>query len=107
MKSYYVYILLCSDGLAYTDITNDLARGFKEHQMGLNKTCFTHKRRPVKLIVEQEFNDVIQAIYFEKKLKKWSSKKKLALAKGQFDLLQILAECRNSTHSDYKPENEN
>ncbi|WP_031445292.1 MULTISPECIES: GIY-YIG nuclease family protein [Arenibacter] len=107
MKLYYVYILLCSDGLTYTGITNDLARRLQEHQMGLNRTCFTFKRRPLKLIFEQEFNDVIQAIYFEKKLKKWSSKKKLALAKGQFNLLQILAECRNATHSDYKPENGN
>tara|TARA_R110002050_G_scaffold281955_1_gene429595 strand:+ start:169 stop:492 length:324 start_codon:yes stop_codon:yes gene_type:complete len=107
MKLYYVYILLCSDGLTYTGIRNDLARRLQEHQMGLNRTCFTFKRRPLKLIFEQEFNDVIQAIYFEKKLKKWSSKKKLALAKGQFNLLQILAECRNATHSDYKPENGN
>lgn len=107
MKFYYVYILLCSDGLTYTGITNDLVRRYHEHQMGLNKTCFTYKKRPVKLIFQQEFNDVIQAIQFEKKIKKWSGKKKLALADGQFDLLQILAECRNATHSDYKPTNEN
>ncbi|NNG09184.1 MAG: GIY-YIG nuclease family protein [Arenibacter sp.] len=90
-----------------TGITNNLPRRLQEHQLGLNKTCFTYKRRPVKLIFEQKFNDVIQSIYFEKKLKKWSGKKKIALAKGHFDLLQILAECRNATHSDYKPENEN
>ncbi|MDE3740937.1 GIY-YIG nuclease family protein [Maribacter polysaccharolyticus] len=107
MKRYYVYILLCSDGLTYTGITNDVARRFHEHQMGLNKNCFTFKRRPVELIFEQEFNDVVQAIYFEKKLKKWSGKKKLALANGQFDLLQILAECRNASHSDYNPEKGN
>ncbi|MCK0146177.1 GIY-YIG nuclease family protein [Arenibacter sp. F26102] len=107
MKSYYVYILLCSDGLTYTGITNDVTRRLHEHQMGSNKNCFTFKRRPVELIFEQEFNDVVQAIYFEKKLKKWSGKKKLALANGQFDLLQILAECRNASHSDYNPEKDN
>lgn len=51
----------------------------------------------------QEFNDVNQAIYFEKKIKKWSNKKKLTLANGDFDKLQILAECRNATHSKYNP----
>ena len=44
-----------------------------------------------------------QAIYFEKKLKKWSKAKKEALIKGDFDLLQTLAECRNATHHKYKP----
>ena len=106
MKFYYVYILLCSDGLTYTGITNNVARRVQEHQMGLNRTCFTYKRRPVKLIFKQEFSDVLQAIYFEKKIKKWSGKKKLALAIGQYDVLQLLAECRNTTHSDNKPENE-
>jgi len=80
-----------------------MLRRFEEHQNGCNKTCFTFKRRPVELIFHQEFNDASQAIYFEKKIKKWSGKKKLALAKGEFDVLQILAECRNSTHSDFKP----
>ncbi|WP_273277595.1 GIY-YIG nuclease family protein [Maribacter polysiphoniae] len=107
MKPYYVYILLYSDGLTYTGITNDVARRFHEHQMGLNRTCFTFKRRPIELIFEQEFNDVVQAIYFEEKLKKWSGKKKLALANGPFDLRQILSECRNATHSDYNPEKDN
>ena len=103
MKFYYVYTLLCSDGLTYTGITNDIARRFDEHQKGLNKTCFTYKRRTIELIFQQEFNDVEQAIYFEKKIKKWSGKKKLALANCEYDLLQILAECRNATHSSYKP----
>ena len=103
MKSYYVYILLCSDGLTYTGFTNNISRRFQEHQNGRNKTCFTYKRRPLKLIFRQEFNDVHQAINFEKKIKKWSGKKKIALANEEYDLLQILAECRNTTHSDFKP----
>ena len=92
-----------SDGLTYTGITNDLSRRLNEHQNGLKPSSFTYKRRPVKLIFSQEFNDVLQAIYFEKKIKKWSGKKKLALAKGDYDLIQILSECRNATHSKYKP----
>jgi len=80
-----------------------MGRRFDEHQKGLNKNCFTYKRRPLRLIFQQEFNDVEQAIYFEKKIKNWSAKKKLALANGNFDMLQILSECRNATHSKYNP----
>ncbi|WP_222984592.1 GIY-YIG nuclease family protein [Flagellimonas meishanensis] len=104
MKFYYVYILLCADGHTYTGITDDMARRFAEHQNGLNKTAFTYRRRPVKLIFQQEFNDVLQAIYFEKKIKRWSAQKKLALANGNLDLLQILAECRNASHYKYSPD---
>jgi len=105
MKMYYVYILKCSDGLTYTGINNNISRRFLEHQKGLNKNCFAYNRRPLKLIFSQEFNDVEQAIYFEKKIKKWSGKKKIALANGDYDMIQILSECRNATYSKYKPEN--
>ena len=103
MNYYYVYILKCADGLLYTGITNNLTRRLEEHHRGLNKSCFTYKRRPLELIFSQEFNEVNQAIYFEKKIKRWSAKKKLALANGDYDMLQILAECRNATHADYDP----
>ncbi|MEM8999786.1 MAG: GIY-YIG nuclease family protein [Bacteroidota bacterium] len=103
MKFYDVYILLCSDNLTYTGMTDNISRRLSEHQDERNPNSFTFKRRSVKLIFQQEFNDVLQAIYFEKKIKKWSAKKKLALANGDFDLLQILAECRNATHHKYNP----
>lgn len=106
MESYFVYVLKCSDGLIYTGVTNNISRRFMEHQNGLNKNCFTFNRRPLELIFQQEFNDIKQAIYFEKKIKKWSAKKKLALTKDNFEMLQILAECRNATHSKYNPENQ-
>ncbi len=88
--------------MTYTGVTNNMARRLDDHQKGLNPTCFTYKRRPVKLIFHQEFNDVEQAIYFEKKIKRWSAKKKLALAQGEYDVLQLLALCRNETHSKHK-----
>ncbi len=99
MKTYYVYILKCSDGLLYTGVTNNISRRLVEHHEGLNKGSFNYKRRPVELIFHQDFNDIEQAIYFEKKIKKWSAKKKLALANEDFDLLKLLAECKNESHS--------
>jgi len=104
MKDYYVYILKCYDGLTYTGVTNNIARRFEEHQKGLNKSCFTYNRRSLELIFHQEFNNIDQAIYFEKKIKNWSGKKKLALANGEYKMLQILSECRNASHSKYNPE---
>jgi len=101
MKLYYVYILECSDELYYVGITNNISRRLEEHNKGLNPTCFTFKRRPLKLVFQQDFNDAKQAIYFEKKIKKWSAKKKRALINGDFEILKILSECKNESHSKY------
>jgi putative endonuclease len=54
------------------------------------------------LVFYQEFNDVLQAIYFEKKIKGWTRLKKQALTNGDFDMLQTLSECRKATHYKYK-----
>ncbi|MCB4808987.1 GIY-YIG nuclease family protein [Tamlana sp. 62-3] len=102
MFSYQVYILKCSDSSYYTGITNNLERRFLEHQNGIKRDCYTYKRRPLEIVFSESFNDVLQAIYFEKKIKKWSRLKKEALIKGDFDMLQILSECRNATHFKYK-----
>ncbi|WP_405377320.1 GIY-YIG nuclease family protein [Nonlabens sp. Asnod3-A02] len=103
MKYYHLYILECSDGLLYTGMTNDLERRLGEHHMGKNPRSFTFKRRPLKLIYRERFIDVRYCIYYEKKIKKWSAAKKRALANGEFDTIQILAECRNMTHHKYQP----
>lgn len=102
---YYVYILKCADNSYYTGITNDIARRFEEHEFGINKECYTFKKRPLSLQFCQEFNDVLQAIYFEKKIKGWTRAKKKALIDGDFDMLQMLSECRNATHYKYHPDN--
>ncbi|SEQ51344.1 putative endonuclease [Hyunsoonleella jejuensis] len=101
MNSYYVYILKCSDNSYYTGITNNLDKRFNEHEHGKFRDCYTYKRRPVEVKLYETFNDVLQAIYFEKKIKKWTRAKKEALINGNFDMLQILAECRNATHYKY------
>ncbi len=104
MKLYYVYIVECADNLLYTGITNNISRRIDEHNAGLNRNSFTYKRRPVKLIFYQDFNDVVQAIYFEKKIKRWSAQKKRALANEEEKLLKLLAECRNESHHKNKPD---
>ena len=102
MKSYFVYILECKNGYLYTGVTNNIERRLNEHNEGLNKDCYTFKRRPVQLLFHQKFTEINQAINFEKKIKKWSRQKKLALAKQNFNLLQELSECKNNTHFKFK-----
>jgi putative endonuclease len=46
----------------------------------------------------------MDAIRFEKQLKRWSHAKKEALIAGDFETLKKLAECRNETNSkNYSP----
>ena len=91
MKSYYVYILECSDQKLYVGVTNNLERRVAEHQSGENKSAFTFLRRPVKLVYHIEFYSIEDAILFEKQLKGWTRKKKLALINGEFEKLPALS----------------
>ncbi|MEM8762587.1 MAG: GIY-YIG nuclease family protein [Bacteroidota bacterium] len=104
MYTYYVYILRCKDDSYYTGITNNLVERFQQHQSGNNRYSYTFKRRPVVLEYCKEFDDVIEAIYFEKRLKGWSRAKKQALIRKDFDKLQVFSECRNASHHKYQPQ---
>jgi putative endonuclease len=101
MYFYYVYILKCSDDSYYTGITNNIDKRYNEHQSGKYRDCYTYRRRPIELVFNQNFNDVLQAIYFEKKIKKWTRAKKEALINDDWNMLQMLSECRNATHYKY------
>ena len=103
MKSYYVYILICSDRSYYTGVTNDPDRRLHEHEIGFNRSCYTYNRRPVELVFTYQFVDVNQAIAFEKQVKGWSRKKKEAIISDDWDKLKALAACKNeSSHKNYK-----
>jgi putative endonuclease len=97
---YYVYILKCRDGRYYTGITNDLERRVAEHQAGRNPNSYTASRLPVELVFNEFFNDVNQAIAFEKTIKKWSRKKKEALINKGYGNLPNLARKRFHKHVD-------
>ncbi len=85
MRSYYVYILHCADDSYYTGVTNSIERRLKEHKDGINETAYTHSRRPLKLVWQESFYDIREAIKFEKQIKGWSRKKKKALIDGEWD----------------------
>ncbi|MCV9389379.1 GIY-YIG nuclease family protein [Reichenbachiella ulvae] len=88
---YTVYILLCSDGKYYTGVTNDIERRFYEHQSGFDKKAYTYSRRPVKLVFQEHFQDIHQAIAFEKQVKGWRIEKKKALINLEWEKLPELA----------------
>ena len=97
MDRAWVYILKCNDGSYYTGKTQNLEMRLAEHKQGTYKGC-TSKRRPVTLMYSQVFPTYVEAIQAERQIKAWSRAKKEALINGDFDLLHILAECRNETH---------
>ncbi len=82
---YFVYILKCSDGSYYTGSTDDLLRRLWEHQEGLSLTAYTHSRRPVELVSNEEVETYHEAFTHERRIKGWSRAKKEALICGDWD----------------------
>ncbi|WP_339702400.1 GIY-YIG nuclease family protein [Algoriphagus aquimarinus] len=65
--------------------------------------CYTAKRRPLELVFVQEFQEIKEAIAFEKQIKGWGRRKKLAMINDEWDKLKELAECKNETsHKNFK-----
>ena len=87
MKTYFVYIIKCSDNSYYTGFTNNLQRRLQEHHSGKNKDCYTFDKRPIELMWFETFNDVLNAIETEKKIKGWTRIKKEALIAEDWDKL--------------------
>ena len=79
MKQYYVYILASRrNGTLYVGVTSDLIKRIYEHR---NKFVqgFTEKYHVDNLVHYEIFEDPINAIQREKRIKKWNRKWKLDL----------------------------
>ncbi|UQB68245.1 GIY-YIG nuclease family protein [Epilithonimonas zeae] len=100
MKQYFLFILKCSDNSYYTGVTSDFESRLIKHQSGYYPESYTHSRRPVQLVLYNEFNEIEQAIAFEKQVKGWSKKKKEAIINDNWEKLKGLSICRNNSHSD-------
>jgi len=88
MREFYIYILRCRDGSYYTGQANDVESRVNTHNLGIIKSCYTYKRRPVELVYAAAFITRKEAFAAERQIKKWSRKKKEALILGKFDLLK-------------------
>jgi len=90
----WLYILRCSDGSYYTGTTRaELEQRVAEHQHG-HYPGFTEKRRPVVLVYSEYFDQIVDAITAERKIKGWSRAKKEALMAGDFARLAELSKRR-------------
>jgi len=72
---YFVYLLECRDNSYYCGYTNDLAKRVETHNKG-NGAKYTKRRRPVKLIYSEQFEDKSSALKRELKIKTLSRKMK-------------------------------
>jgi putative endonuclease len=82
---------------SYVGITNDLELRVAQHDFGIDRGCYTFSHRPLKLVHSSHFQNVDDAIAWEKQLKGWSRAKKVALIASDWELIHRLAECTNET----------
>ncbi len=96
----FAYMLECSDGRFYVGSHRgeDVNGRVEEHQMGLYPKAWTFRRRPVKLVWSEQFEEITDAIACERRLKGWSRAKKQALIRGDWD-----AVCALARSPDYRP----
>ncbi|MFN7915242.1 MAG: GIY-YIG nuclease family protein [Vicinamibacterales bacterium] len=86
----WVYLLECADHSLYVGATADLAGRLADHQAGRGG-AFTSRRRPVLLVHSEEFTELTAAFQRERQIKKWTTKKKQALIRGDIAALRRLA----------------
>lgn len=98
MTKYFVYILLCNDGSFYTGFTNNLDLRIRQHKQGINKESYTYTRRPIELKYYAYFTKPSEGLAFEKRIKGWTRKKKLAIIESNWERLKKLSVCGNETH---------
>src|SRR4051794_34138798 len=87
----YAYMLRCSDGSYYVGSTVDLDLRVWQHNSPDQGAAYTRKRRPVVLVWAAEFDSIVEAFAFEKRVQGWSRVKREALIRGDFDALPGLA----------------
>jgi putative endonuclease len=93
--SAWVYMLRCADGSYYVGSArgDDLGRRVGEHEAGAYPG-YTKSRRPVTLVWCEHFQQITDAVLFERQLKGWSRPKKEALIRGDWSGIQALSRRR-------------
>jgi len=76
MKTYFLYILLCSDNSLYTGITPDIEKRLQVHA-SRKGSKYVKSRMPFKLIYQEKFRNKSDALKREMEIKGWSRGKKI------------------------------
>ncbi len=100
MVKIHLYILLCADNSYYTGTSKNLEGRIIEHNNGLGGS-YTRQRMPVKLVYSEGFENYYDAFCAERRIKKWSRKKKEALINRDFEEL-----VRLSNHNKFSKQDE-
>jgi predicted GIY-YIG superfamily endonuclease/glycine/D-amino acid oxidase-like deaminating enzyme len=100
---YTIYILQCSDKSYYTGLTNDLEKRIWQHETGFFPTCYTFKRRPVKLMWHTFVETAEEGNAMERQIKGWSRKKKEALMNDDINELKRLSNEKKLITQDPSP----
>ena len=84
VKGGTVYILTNKNNTTlYIGVTSNLEKRLEQHKAGSHINSFTKRYNLNKLIYQEHFQDIEQAIQIEKRLKGWSRKKKEDLINEQ------------------------
>ncbi len=86
----YMYILECSDGSFYVGSCRRLDERVWQHEIGEGAE-YTKRRRPVRLVHHEEFDNVGEAFAREKQVQGWSRAKRIALIDGRGEDLAALS----------------
>ena len=97
-------MIQCFDGTFYVGVTNDLERRFGQHCEGVDPNSYTYNRRPLHLKWAGDFPSIRDAIDFEKRLKRWSHRKKRAFAEGKWADLHRYSKGRERAGRSPRPE---
>ncbi len=88
---FWAYMLHCADRKFYVGHTDDLDTRIAEH-MSRRLPGYTSSRLPVTLVWSDEFPTRYEALRAERQIKGWSRAKKLALIRGDWKLISLLAQ---------------
>ena len=96
MAGAWIYIVECSDGSFYTGLTKQDEPDGRvwEHNTRLFPDSYTSSRLPVKLAYAEHFEMVSDAITAERQIKGWGRAKKMAMMRGDWRKVQLLAKRR-------------
>jgi predicted GIY-YIG superfamily endonuclease len=100
--AFWVYILKCSDGSYYTGHTDNLESRIAQHHEG-KIAGYTHDKRPLTLMLTQDFPTRAEALSVEQQIKGWSRAKKEALIDRDWARLSLLAKSYGKSGSTSSP----
>ena len=78
MKKYYTYLLLTERNTFYCGYTDNVEKRFKAHVEGKGAK-YTRANKPIKIVYCKEFENKIDALKEERRIKKLTHQEKLDL----------------------------